>query len=265
MKIKPLKIKTSSYKVENVITFQIGENKHETATTYDILLKNSDGLKYDFLLDRGKISINGSLPDTKFLSISDDYFSCLFPIHFLVKNEKFIVANFSEINDRIIRKDKELKSAFSGDGIDYISSEFLAKTNSEEKMQRFISGLNIVNALQFSLQKTQEITLANWNILLISNTLWEGYSTFDIENIFLEYDAAVQISTEFIEKLNHFALSQNCEINFTASDEFSSKLHHETKYLNQDLKFIIATNHIAIKHSSFEYNEAFTIKSKTAK
>jgi len=264
MKTKPLKIETGAYKIENVITIQIGESNYKTTASYDILLKKSDSYRYDFLLDRGKISIDGSLPDTKFLSISDQYFSCLFPIHFLDKNSQLVVINFSEITDRIIQKDKELKSNFSGDGIDYISSEFLEKTNSEEKLQRFISSLNLTNALQFSLQKFEEIQHSNWTILPISNTSWEGYSTFDVENNLLEYNAEMKLDPEFIKELKLFATENNSESDFLEFDKFSSELHHETEYFDKNLKFIVAITHINIKLPDLEYNEAFTIKSKTA-
>lgn len=265
MNIKPkIFIKSASYEVENTIDIKISDVNFKTTSSYAILIKKRENLKYDFLLNRGNISINGTSIDTKFLNISDQYFSCLFPINFLIENGKLHVANFSEITNRISQKDKELKSNFSGDGIDYISSEFLAKTNSEEKMRNFISSLNLINALQLSLQKFENIKDFNWQILPISDTSWKGYSTFDVENNLLEYNAKMQINTEFTEKLRHFASDNNYEYNLTTFDEFSSEFHHETEYINEGLKFIVAKTNINIKLPDFEYNEAFIIKSKTA-
>jgi len=182
MEIKPVKIETSSYKVENIIELQIGRNNYKTASTYDVLIKNSESRNYDFLIDRGKIFINGNAPDTKFLVVSDAYFSCLFPIQFVSKNEKFQVVNFTEISNRINKKDKELKADFSGDGIDYISEAFIKQINSEEKLQNFIANLNLISALQISFQKLKQTEDSKWNILPISNTFWKGNSAFQIEN-----------------------------------------------------------------------------------
>lgn len=261
MKSKPLnKAKSASYNVENVIDLIIGEKNYKTTATYTILLKNQN---YDFILDRGKLSINGNLPDTKFLSLADNYFSCLFPIHFEIKNDRISIKNFLEITNRINKKDKELKSIFSGDGIDYISNEFLKKTNSEEKLHDFISNLNLIKTLLFSIQKFKKIQYMSWNILPILNTFWEGYSTFDIEHNLLEFNGKIKISPDFIEQLHHFALDNYYDFDFKEID-VSSKLHHETKYINEDLKFTIATTHVNIKLPNFEYNEAFTLKSKTA-
>jgi len=261
---KPVQIKTASYKVENEITLLVGKSNYKTSSSYSILLKKSNSSTFDFIVDRGQITINGNVPDTKFLSISDHYFNCLFPIHFLLTNGSLIVANFSEINDRIIQKDKELKSNFSGDGIDYISTSFLAKTNSEEKLQDFISSLNLVNAILLSLQKFKRKENINWYILPICNTSWQGISDFDATDNSFVYNAKMEMDSEFINELRPFATDNYSEFDFTNSFEFSSEIRHKTEYLDESLKFRIASTHIHLKFHDFEYNEAFIIKSKTA-
>lgn len=263
MEIKPVKIETSSYKIENIIELQIGRNNYKTTASYDVLLKNSDSHKYDFVIDRGKISINGNTPDTKFLAVSDAYFSCLFPIQFILKSAKFQVVNYTEIANRISEKDNELKAYFTGDGIEYISAAFLKQTNSEEKLQSFIVNLNLISAIQISFQKFTKTEHLNWNILPLSNTFWAGNSAFEAESNILNYNAALQITSEFLEELSHFASENHKESDFEPT-LFSSELNHTTEYLGADLKFRISKTQVNIKHPDFEYNEAFIIKSKTA-
>ena len=263
MEIKPVKIETSSYEVENIIELNIGRNSYKTKASYNVLLRKSDSHKYNFIIDRGKISINGNTLDNKFLRISDAYFSCLFPIQFILKNDKFQVVNYIEIANRITKKDKNLKADFSGDGIEYISAAFLEKTNSEAKLQNFISNLNLISAFQISFQKFKITEHLNWNILPLSNTFWTGNSSFEVEKNILHYDALLQISAELIEELSQFALENNLESYFELH-QFSSELNHNTEYLGANLKFRISKTQVSIKHPDFEYNEAFIIKSKTA-
>ena len=252
------------FEVTNEITLKIADAFQKATATYDLVFKRKHEDQCDVEITRLKFLVNQEKVVNKFPMLSNEYFDCLFPLQFKIENDSLVVSNYKAIKERIAKKDHFLTNKYTGEGIDYIRSQFLKQVEDEKATQRFIYSIGILNCLNLTLKRFGKQTpiAFNWNLPSLGSIEWhldKSEATADT----IEYSADAIDKEACIALVNTYFLAHRLEKSIVEEGEtvtglFSMQIDYENNVLN----VLQATTNSKISvGNNFEYEEYLSIKS----
>lgn len=258
---------TSNYlQVVQEINLKIDDSINKAIASFDIFLKKETLKKYDIEVNKTNFLINEKEIENKFSSLSNHYFSCLFPIQFKINEEnKLIVTNFDDIDSRIKLKDLFFSETMDGEGLKHIRDQFFEQTNTNEKIQFLISSLGIIKIIEFSLQRfSQNPSLnATWAVPIIGNTHWETQIKKDNKNNSISFVSEKTDNKILLENLRKYEQEQELKFILEHQElEIFATFVTEINYIPNLISIADSRTQVNIKiGNSFEYQEITTLVS----
>jgi hypothetical protein len=258
---------TSNYiEVKQEINIKIGDGLEKATASYAIFIKKEQHKKYDIEVTRSKFLINEQEIENKFSSISNHYFSCLFPMQFKIDEQnKLVVVNFDDINNRIQLKDLFFSENTEGEGLKHIRDQFFEQTSTNQKIQTLISSLGIVTLIELSLLRYSQnpATHVQWVIPMAGATHWttelkknETNNSLTIASSKIDKEALIENVNNYIH-LHELNLTREAEEN-----EIFSTFETHINYMGSLLTLSDLQTNINIKVGDyFEYQETTTLLS----
>ena len=256
------KVSSNYFEVRNEISLKTEESDFKASSTYEIVMKKTPDEDYDLFVDRLKFKVNGKEIENKFSKVSDEYFKCIFPIKLLLNDENFELANYEEIKNRIIEKDRQLQDEMEGDGLKYIRDQFFEKTNSYEKLSEFIFSLGIIKTLESAMQRYsfEKKSKFDWTSPIVGKTVWQ-LKNADEAKVSGEYIYQNSDQSELLNYFNQYRIENNLE-EIKEEVLIKSALKQQINYENETLFFTESKTEISIKIGSFlDYQETLFLKS----
>jgi hypothetical protein len=253
------------FEVTQEINLKMGDSTQNATTTYAVFAKRETGKKYDLEVTRSGFKLNDKEVINKFSALSLAYFECIFPLQLSIESNKLVLANASDIAQRITQKDNELTETTDGDGFAHLREPFIEKTNTEKKLQEFIASLGLVRVLELALQRYAEtdIGTVSWTIPLLGDTFWKIKKLeYPQENSVTYIESAIdqeQLKDAMLRYLQEQQLKETPEIK---ESEIFATFKHEIKYLKDLLTIARSQTNISLQVGNyFEYQEALTLAS----
>ena len=252
------------FEVTNKITLKIADACHKATATYDLVFKRKYEDQCDVEITRLKFLVNQEKVVHKFPMLSNEYFDCLFPLQFKIEYDNLVVSNYKAIKERIAKKDHFLTNKYTGEGIDYIRSQFLKQLEDEKATQRFIASIGILNSLNLTLQRFGKQTpiAFNWNIPSIGSIKWHldkveaTADTIEYHTDAIDKEVCVALVNTYF--LVHRLERSSVEEGETVTGLFSMQIDYESNVLN----VLQSTTNTKISvGNNFEYEEYLFIKS----
>ena len=261
----PSTILSSNYfEVVHEITIKSTEVVNKAKATYDIVLKSKRNEKYDVEINRLKFLVNEKEIENKFPLISNLYFESIFPLQFNINDDSLELSNFNEVHQRVLKTDKFLREKHVGEGLEYISVQFLEQIENQEKTNLFIKSLPIVSIINLALKRYSKESHVDFNLKIptIGNIFFKLKSEKNNKDS-IAYNANQIDKEEFIKTLNTYRIQNKYDAIIEKEDinldiDFSSNINYEDNNLN-----IVDLNtkcKIGLD-KYFEYEENITIKS----
>ena len=228
---------TSLYEVEDTILFQLGENKYASKGSYFIHLEKREQFNNQIIVNRSAFKIDDKEVEKKFPKISNLYFSSVFPLILTYHEGNYLIAEYKETAKRIMEHDQNIRSNYSGNGLEHIRDQFLAKVKNQTDFQRFIEPLPIYQVLNISATPKFKKEQSNfkWNIaglgIIDGNGKFELDSETNKMNFILEQtdkSYLMELLMNYISE-NEISMSfnenENPEINFTIETIYNDSLN----------------------------------------
>lgn len=252
------------FEITNEITLKIADAHHKATATYDLVVKKKHQANCDLEITRLKFLVNQEKVVNKFPMLSNEYFECLFPLQFKIEKDNLLLSNYKEIKKRFTKKDNLITAKYTGEGIDYIRSQFLNQIEDENATQRFINAIGIINCLNLTIKRyVKETQIAfNWNIPSIGSIHWD-LNKQEIKDDTIEYNTTIIDKTTCLAKLNTYFLANHIENRIvTEDDTVTGSFSTQIDYDNNSLNVVQATTNCKISlGNNFEYQEYLYIKS----
>ena len=222
------------YEVEDLIIFQLGENKYTSKASAVIHLGRNEHYKNQIILNRTGFKIDDKEVEKKFPKISNLYFSSVFPLILTYHEGNYLVAEFKETAQRIMENDLILRSNYSGDGFEYIRDEFLNKVKNQNVYQQLIEQLpvyQVLNMSAFPKFKKEEFPF-KWNIAGLG--VIEAIGNFRLDSEENKISIVLKnINEVFIKEMVEDYILENKILLSFAEDEFPEiSFDLETTYLD---------------------------------
>ena len=258
---------TSNYlQIVQEINLKIEDSTNKAKATFDIFIKKEMFKKYDIEVNRTNFLINEIEIENKFSSVSNHYFSCLFPIQFKINEEnKLVVTNFDDIDSRIKLKDLFFSESMDGEGLKHIRDQFFEQTSTNEKIQFLISSLGIIKIIELSLQRYEQNPAIDiiWSVPIIGNTYWETQIKKNIQNNSITFVSENTNKKIVLENLQKYCQEQelNSVFGYQESEIFAT-FETTINYLPNLVTIEDSQTQINIKIGNlFEYQEITTLVS----
>lgn len=257
---------TSNYlEVKNTIAFKIGDSQYDATATYDIYLKKEKNQNFDVSIDRQKFKVNDQEIEDKFASISNRYFNCLFPMCFNLEKDQLVATNFEATNKRIAKVDTDLKNNMDGEGLEYISDQFLSQTNSNEKIIALIDSLAIVKILNLALLRYEKKSNFNltWTVPSVGKTFFKNILKKEIPSDGIEYESNELDTTKFLDFLNQYHQENKLNLILNSPEnKIFGTFRQNFKYANQGLRVTMAETEIKISLNDYlKFEETIILQS----
>jgi hypothetical protein len=253
------------FEVTQEINLKMGDSTQNATTTYAVFAKRITGKKYDLEITRSGFKVNDKEPINKITVVALAYFECIFPLQFSIQENKLVLANASDIAQRILKKDAFFLKTTVGKGFTEIREPFIEKTNTEKKLQEFIATLGLVRVLELALQRYAEtdIGTVSWTIPLLGASFWSIKKLeYPQENSVTYIESAIdqeQLKDAMLRYLQEQQLKETPEIK---ESEIFATFKHEIKYLKDLLTIARSQTNISLQVGTyFEYQEALTLAS----
>jgi hypothetical protein len=264
-KNKIKKILTSNYyEVANTIKLKIGDSQYSSTASFEVLLKKLHSLQYDIFLNVRNFKINNKTVENKFSLLSHEYLNCLYPLRFNILGNKLVVINYIEIKNRIIQKDKEMKSFYSGEGLEHIRKEFLSHVDTREKVEQFVMDLPIVKMIDLSLHRfTENLDYdLSWFVAPLGSIDFKVHALQEGNKV--TYKATNNDKESFINQLHQYDEEQGIKPISDYSDSlYQATYNYEVAYEEKELGFTNSQTTIVTSLGEyFDYNQTITLRSK---
>jgi hypothetical protein len=258
---------TSNYlQIVQEINLKIEDSTNKAKATFDIFIKKEAFKNYDIEVNRTNFLINEKEIENKFSSVSNHYFSCLFPIQFKINEEnKLVVTNFDDIDSRIKLKDLFFSESMDGEGLKHIRDQFFEQTSTNEKIQSLISSLAIIRIIELSLERyTQNPAMkVSWVVPIISNTHWETQIKKDNQNNRISFFSENTDKKIVLENLEKYCKEQELNSVFDNQEsEIFATFETTINYIPNLVTIKDSQTQVNIKIGDlFEYQEITTLVS----
>jgi hypothetical protein len=188
-----------------ILVFSYSKKKSAAVSTYDVQFEQIESKDFKIEVRRNDFKVNDKKIELKFERIAYEYNKAIFPVLFDVKDGAFLLSNYSEIEERIIAKDEELKLKHEGPGFQYIRNQFLENAAKDGyAMSRYFFSFGLMKIIMLCLQETEnyEEYDFHWDIIPLETTLfWKGKAKFDPDLKTLKYEGEEANTEELFEKI----------------------------------------------------------------
>lgn len=255
----------ATYSVEDKCTLKIGEQQYETILTYTLYIEKNSAAGYDASIQRSTLKTGHQKIDTKFLGIANQYMDALFPLCCRIKEHRLFITNIAEIKQRIQRKDAELLTMYSGEGIQHIRTNFLNAIKDEESLRKFIKQLHFMKALSLGMQKFEkrEVYQIQWNLLPIGISTWKGKIDYEKDSNVLIYEPKIIDAQEIMNTIIHYIHKYDYFVNIDQENvALFSDFTHKTNYTGETGRMKSSETKICIDiENIFLYEQILKLKS----